>query len=159
MRKTLALLLINLMLPVLLAATATVTPEPSSPVSVDTELQRLETAKWHPSSLGNTEHLMALFADEFVTVQYGADLHSGVERKLNFRKSMSGPEAAKVFQFLDQTHFDLSEWRFVHIASVGVIVSYHVSAPSFPWRAYATSVWTKRGGRWQTVFYQASTAK
>ncbi len=158
MRKILALLLIILMLPMLLATAATATPEPS-PVSVDTELQRLETAKWHPSSLGNTEHLMALFNDDFVTVEYGADLRSGVERKLNVRKSMSSPEAAKVFQFLDQTHFDLSDWRFIHIDSVGVIVSYHVSAPSFPWKAYATSVWTKRGGRWQTVFYQASTAK
>jgi hypothetical protein len=39
-----------------------------------------------------------------------------------------------------------------------VIVSYRVKGLSFPWQAYATSVWSRRRGKWQTVFYQASTA-
>jgi hypothetical protein len=39
------------------------------------------------------------------------------------------------------------------------IVSYRVNGLSFPWQAYATSVWVRRDGRWQTVFYQASTAQ
>ena len=132
-------------------------PLPSG--AVDTELMRLEIAKWHPSSLGSREKVLALFADDFVTVQYGADLHGGVERKFNASSLMSGPEGARLFQLLDQTHFVLSGWRFIHIDSVGVVASYHVSAPSLGWNAYATSVWAKRGDRWQTVFYQASTAK
>ena len=102
---------------------------------------------------------MALFADDFVTVEYGADLHGGVERKFNAHTVMSGPEGAKFRQFLDLMHVELSGWRFIHIDSTGVVASYHVSAPSLGWKAYATSVWAKREDRWQTVFYQASTAK
>src|ERR1051325_6836401 len=131
----------------------------STPVSADAELKRLEEAKWHPSSLGTFERFAALFADDFVTVAYGADIHGAVYRKLDAKTSMSGPQFAQLSQLLDQTHFDLSEWHFIHIGSDGVVVSYHVSAPAIGWNAYATSVWAKRRGRWQTVFYQASIAK
>jgi len=130
-----------------------------SPGAVDSELQRLESAKWHPSSIGSREAHLALFADDFVTVEYGADLHGGVERKIGAKTLMSGNEAAGLFQFLDQTKFDLTDWRFIHADENVVVVSYHVSALSFAWKAYATSVWAKRGDRWQTLFYQASTAK
>lgn len=131
----------------------------SSLVAVESEIKRLESAKWHPSSLGNGEKFTALFADDFVTVEYGADLHGGVERKFNANTRMAGREGAKFRQFLDQTHFELSDWRFIHIASTGVVASYHVNAPTLGWKAYATSIWAKRGDRWQTIFYQASTAK
>lgn len=126
--------------------------------AVEVDLQRLESAKWHPSSLGR-ETCLSLFADDFVTVEYGANLRGGVERKFNARTSMSGREGARLFQLLDQTHFELSGWRFIRIDSVGVVASYHVSASSLGWSAYATSVWAKRGDRWLTVFYQASTAR
>lgn len=131
---------------------------PPAADAIEVDLQRLESAKWHPSSLGN-EKFSALFADDFVTVEYGANLHGGVERKFNATTSMSGPESAGFFKFLDETHFELSDWRFIHIDSVGVVASYHVSAPTLRWSAYATSVWAKRGDRWLTVFYQASTAR
>ncbi len=102
---------------------------------------------------------MALFADDFVTVEFGADLHGGVERKFNANTLMSGPEGVKFRQLLDQTHFELSDWRFIHIDSPGVVVSYRVSAPSLRWKAYTTSVWAKRGHQWKAFFNQASTAK
>lgn len=130
-----------------------------SPVAVESEILRFESGKWHPSSLGGGEEYTALFADDFVTVEFGADLHGGVERKFNANTVMSGPEGVKFRQFLDQTHFELSHWRFIHVNSTGVVVSYRVSAPSLRWKAFATSVWAKRGDQWKTVFYQASTAK
>lgn len=125
---------------------------------LDAELERLESAKWHPSSLG-VENVLALFADDFVTVEYGADLHGGVERKFNAKIAMASPEGAQFFQFLDQIGFELSDWHLLHINAVGVVISYRVVAPSLAWKACGTSVWAKRGDKWQTVFYQASNAK
>lgn len=132
----------------------------ASPIAqLESEIQRFESAKWHPSSLGGGENFMALFANDFVTVEFGADLHGGVERKFDAFSVMSGPEGVSFREVLDQIHFELSGWRFVHIDSIGLVASYHVSAPSLKWKAYATSVWAKREDRWKTVFYQASTAK
>jgi hypothetical protein len=150
--------LISLLLVLCIVGYAAANPA-SLPVSVDADLQRLEDAKWHPSSLGTFERFAALFADDFVTVEYGADIHGAVYRKLNGKASMSGPEFAKLSQLLDQTQFNLSDWHFIHIGSDGVVVSYRVTAPALGWNAYATSVWAKRGGKWQTVMYQASIAK
>src|SRR4051812_22580462 len=36
-------------------------------------LQRLEAGKWHPSTLGGVDSLAALYAENFVTVEYGAE--------------------------------------------------------------------------------------
>ncbi len=130
-----------------------------SNAAIESEIQRLESAKWHPSLLGGAEGNMALFAEDFVTVQFGADLQGGVERKLNTYASMSGPEGVRFRQFLDQSHFELSDWRFIHVDAAGVVASYQVNAQSLGWKAYATSVWAKREDRWKTVFYQASMAK
>jgi hypothetical protein len=116
----------------------------------DGELQRLESAKWDPSSLGPREAYMALFADDFVSVEYGSDVQGGVHRKTR----------AEVFSLppLPPARFELSEWHFVRADPNVVVVSYRVKGLSFEWHAYATSVWARRGDRWQTVFYQASTA-
>lgn len=131
----------------------------ASQASVDAEIQRLEAAKWHPSSIGGAGRLQSLFADDFVTVEFGTDVHGLVDRKFNTKQAMGGPDAAKLLQMLDQTQFEITGWHFVHVGADGVVVSYHISAPALSWNAYATSVWAKRGGRWQTVFYQASAAK
>jgi hypothetical protein len=156
--RVLSLYLTSLLLVLCTFGYATANPA-SMPVSVDADLQRLEGAKWHPSSLNSSERFAALFADDFVTVEYGADIHGAVYRKLNAKASMSGPEFAKLLQLLDQTQFNLSDWHFIHIGSDGVVVSYRVTAPALGWNAYATSVWAKRRGNWQTVMYQASIAK
>ncbi len=124
-------------------------PGPSA-ATVEAELQRLESAKWDPPSLGTPEAFMALFADDFVSVEYGSNTQAGVQRKTRAQVFGGGP--------LPPAKFELSDWRFIHADSRTVILSYHVNALSFPWRAYATSVWANRGGRWTTVFYQASTA-
>jgi hypothetical protein len=156
--RVLYLDLISLLLVLSIFGYAAANP-PSRSVSVDADLRRLEEAKWHPSSLGSSERFATLFADDFVTVEYGADIHGAVYRKLNAKASMSSSEFAKLLQLLDQTQFSLSDRHFIHIGSDGVVVSYHVTAPALDWNAYAISVWAKRGGRWQTVMYQASIAK
>ena len=114
------------------------------------ELQRLESGKWDPSTLGGRDEFMALFAEDFVSVEYGPDVHGGVHRKTRADVFSAPP--------LPPARFELSEWKFIQAASDAVIVSYRVKGLSFPWEAYATSVWARRGGKWQTVFYQASTA-
>jgi hypothetical protein len=118
--------------------------------SSDAEIQRLETSKWNPSSLGGRDAFMSLFADDFVSVEFGSDVQGGVHRKTRADVFSAPP--------LPPAQFELSDWRFVHADPHVFIVSYHVNGVSFPWQAYATSVWVQRDGKWQTVFYQASTA-
>jgi len=124
---------------------------PARVAASDAEIQRLETSKWNPALLGgNREDFLALFADDFVSVEYGSDVQGGVHRKTR-ADVFSGPP-------LPPAEFELSDWRFIHADPHVYIVSYRVKGISYPWQAYATSVWVQRGGRWQTVFYQASTA-
>ena len=115
----------------------------------DRELQRLETAKWDPSSLGSNEAFMALFAEDFVSVEYGSDVQGGVHRKTRAEVFSAPP--------LSPAKFELSEWHFIHADKNVIIVSYRVKGLSFPWQAYVSSVWSRRQGKWQTVYYQAST--
>jgi hypothetical protein len=133
--------------------TATATPATSSAASesADAELQHLESAKWDPASLGSRDAYMALFAEDFVSVEYGSDVQGGVHRKTRADVFSAPP--------LPPAKFALSEWKFIRADADVTIVSYRVNGLSFPWEAYATSVWVHRAGRWQTVFYQASTAK
>lgn len=117
----------------------------------DAEIQRLESSKWNATPAGGREAFMNLFAEDFVSVEYGSDVQGGVHRKTR-ADVFSGPP-------LPPAEFELSDWRFIHADPHVFIVSYRVNGLSFPWQAYATSVWVHRGGKWQTVFYQASTAK
>ena len=126
----------------------------SSPARVaanDTEIQRLESSKWNASSVGDRDAYLALFADDFVSVEYGSDVQGGVHRKTRADVFSAPP--------LPPAEFVLSDWRFIHADPHVFVVSYRVRGISFPWEAYATSVWVHRDGHWQTVFYQASTAK
>jgi len=117
----------------------------------DAEIQRLETSKWNADLPGGREAFMEMFAEDFVSVEYGSDVQGGVHRKTR-ADVFSGPPQPPA-------EFELSDWRFIHADPHVFIVSYRVNGLSFPWQAYATSVWVRRGGQWQTVFYQASTAK
>ena len=117
----------------------------------DAELMRMETAKWQPASLAHPFELMSMFSDEMLSVEYGSDLHAGAERR-TWREILAyGPLPAWTVK--------LGDWRTLHPSADVVILSYKVTGVSVDWRAYATSVWARRDGRWKTVFYQASTAK
>lgn len=141
-----------MLMTVLGCATAAPVMSPvASSETPDAELQRLESAKWDPASLGSRDAYIALFADDFVSVEYGSDVQGGVHRKTRADVFSAPP--------LPPAKFALSEWKFIRADADVTIVSYRVNGLSFPWEAYATSVWVHRAGRWQTVFYQASTAK
>lgn len=127
------------------------TTTPGRVAASDAEIQTLETSKWNPSQLSGRDAFLALFAEDFVSVEYGSDVQGGVHRKTRADVFSEPP--------LPPAEFELSDWRFIHADPHVFIVSYRVRGISFPWQAYATSVWVQRDGRWQTVFYQASTAQ
>ena len=139
-----ALLLVALLVSSGCATTA------GSVTASDAEIQRLESSKWNAAPDGR-EAFMDLFAADFVSVEYGSDVQGGVHRKTR-ADVFSGPP-------LPPAQFELSDWRFIHADPHVFIVSYRVKGLSFPWQAYATSVWVRRDGKWLTVFYQASTAQ
>ena len=117
----------------------------------DAELIRLESTKWDPASLLKPMDLMSLFSEDMLSVEYGADIGGGAERRTWKEILAYGP--------LPSWKMQLGEWRVLHPSPDVAIVSYKVTGVSVQWKAYATSVWARRNGKWQTVFYQASTAK
>ena len=133
----------------LTSAAAVAAPVSTNPKS-DADLVALEKAKWDPPSLGDPKAFVGLFADDFVSVEYGTDVKGGVRRKTK-AEVFSGPP-------LPPAKFELTDFKTIKPSANAMILSYHVHALSFPWDAYATSVWARRAGKWTTVFYQASTA-
>ncbi|HXS51631.1 MAG TPA: nuclear transport factor 2 family protein [Usitatibacter sp.] len=117
----------------------------------DAQLIRMETQKWQASSLANPIRLLSMFSPEMLSVDPGADVHGGAERRTWKEIMEYGP--------LPAWNVDLGEWRVLHPTPDVAIVSYKVTGVSIQWKAYATSVWVRRDGRWKTTFYQASTAK
>lgn len=116
----------------------------------EADLIALEKGKWDPSILGDLKTMVSMFADDFVSVEYGADVNGGVKRKTKAEVFSGGP--------LPPAKFELTDFKTIKPSADSVILSYHVHGLSFAWDAYATSVWAKRAGKWTTVFYQASTA-
>jgi hypothetical protein len=119
--------------------------------SADNELIRMESAKWDPAGLRNPATLMSMFSTDMLSVDYGADLHGGVERRTWRQIIAYGP--------LPEWKVNLGDWRVLHPGADVAVVSYKVTGVSVEWKAYATSVWARHGGKWETVFYQASAAK
>ena len=129
--------------------------------NTDTMFQRLESAKWKPSTLGSVKAWQDLYADDMVTIEYGADpTFSGVDRVVDAKKMMQAGGEDALIKMMDQMNFELSFWNFQHVSPDVVIVTYRVGSPQFgKTHLWATSVWHKVGKTWQTVFYQASRAK
>ena len=44
----------------------------------DAEIQQLETSKWNAAQPGGRDGFMNLFAEDFVSVEYGSDVQGGV---------------------------------------------------------------------------------
>ncbi len=123
--------------------------EPAS--GSDAELVRMESAKWDPSSLADPVALLSMFSGDMLSVDPGADLHGGVERRTWADLLAYGP--------LPSWKAKLSDWRVLHPGPGVVLLSYQVSVASERWKGYATSIWARRDGKWKTVFYQVSTAQ
>jgi hypothetical protein len=119
--------------------------------AIDADLIRMETSKWDPAALSNPVKLLSMFSDEMLSVEYGSDLQGKAQRR-TWREILAyGP--------LPPLKMQLGEWKVLHPSADVAILSYKVTGVTVDWRAYATSVWARREGKWQTVFYQASTAK
>ena len=119
--------------------------------ATESELIRLESTKWDPASLLHPLDLMSLFSDEMLSVDYGAELQGGAERR-TWREILAyGP--------LPSWKMKLADWRVLRPTPDTAILSYKVTGESVQWKAYATSVWARRNNKWQTVFYQVSTTK
>ena len=123
------------------------------PADVEATVRALESAKWHPASIGR-DSVRALFAPGMLTVEYGAD-----PMGLVYRSSVDPAALGQIYDALNATTFTLSEWRTLRPSPEVMLVSYRVTAPAMSWTAYATSTWVRRDDRWQTIFYQASRAK
>ena len=119
--------------------------------ATETELIRLESSKWDPASLLHPIDLMSLFSDEMLSVDYGSDLQGGVEWR-TWKEILA-------YGNLPLWKMKLTDWRVLRPSPDVAIVSYRVTGVSVQWKAFATSVWARRDGKWQTIFYQASTAK
>lgn len=130
------------------------------PNETDTMLQRLETAKWRPSTLESGKALQDLFAEDFMTVEYGPDpTFSGVQRVVDGKKLMQAGGEDALIKALNQMTFNLSDWHFQHLSPTVTLVSYQVASPQFgDSRLWATSIWRRVGSKWETSFYQASKA-
>ena len=95
-----------------------------------------------------------MLADDMLSVEYGFDAVPKTRRiNMVFFASQSSPAASPASA---PPRFELSDFRFVHPNADSAILSYHVKALTFPFDAYATSVWARRDGKWITVFYQAT---
>src|SRR4051812_21426605 len=87
---------------VILAAAINGAAQTNSRGSIESELQKLEAGKWDPVSLGGPAALMPLIPDDFLSVEYGADVTGGVRRKTR-AEVFSGPP-------LPPAKFELTEW-------------------------------------------------
>jgi|SRR5579862_6210561 hypothetical protein len=136
---------------VLLAAPAAVADEAAPLPGSDADLIHLESRKWDPASLLDPFGLMALFSSEMLSVDYGAELKGGAERRTWKEVLAYGP--------LPAWKVSLGDWRVLRPSADVAIVSYKVTGVTVDWKGYSTSVWAHQNGKWVTVFYQASTAK
>ncbi|HXZ49553.1 MAG TPA: nuclear transport factor 2 family protein [Usitatibacter sp.] len=143
MRLAAAILLLAVAFPAALAA------EPES--ATDADLIRMESAKWEPAALANPLGLLSMFSPDMLSVDYGGDLHGGAERRTWKEILAYGP--------LPAWKMRLGDWKVLHVAPDVIVLSYKVTGVSVDWKAFATSVWTRRDGAWRTVFYQATRAK
>ena len=139
----------------LLAAPCALAEEPApaqapAPGS-DGDLIHMESRKWDPVSLLDPFGLMAMFSGDMLSVDYGAELRGGAERRTWKEILAYGP--------LPAWKVTLDEWRVLRPTPDTAIVSYRATGVNIAWKGWVTSVWARQEGKWVTVFHQASTAK
>ena len=134
-----------------LAVPCALAEAPAPAAGSDADLIRMETAKWDPASLFDPFGLMAMFSSDMLSVDYGAELKGGAERRTWREVLAYGP--------LPAWKIALDDWRVLRPTPDTAIVSYRATGMNVAWKGWATSVWANQNGKWVTVFYQASTAK
>lgn len=113
--------------------------------SLEEMLVAKEKQKWESLSNGRWLELKDMFAEDFVSIGYQPD---GSVKMTNKAESfaLSGALPAGI-------SFVLSDFKIVSADKKNAVITYQAAGPI---KVQATSHWTRRGKKWQTVFYQAT---
>ena len=115
--------------------------------SLESMLVAKEKQKWEALKTGQFGSLPEMFADDFLSVGYAPD--GTVRMTTKAQQTVAGK------QQLPPAEFTLSDFKVISANNDSAVVTYRAKGPI---NLYATSVWAKRGGKWQTIFYQATMA-
>jgi hypothetical protein len=111
-----------------------------------------EKAKWEALKTGNFGLHNEWFTDDFSSIGYMPDGSVYRMEKSNLAKPTNPGEKGK----LPAADFLLSNFKVINASETVRLVTYQADGPI---NLYVTSVWSKRGNEWKTVFYQATKYK
>lgn len=119
----------------------------------DSAIVALETAKWERVNRGESAD-STLYAEGFLTINYapGGSVLSQMQ---------PGRPVAPRLPLHPREPWRVTDVHVIRLGTNGAVVTYRAEgtpATGPPLRLLATSVWARRGGRWATVFYQATPA-
>ena len=114
----------------------------------ETLLIRLEKLKWDALKSGNMSSLSETFADDYQSIGYFPDG--------SVRMTTKSQTLAAQNKLPPDINFVLSDFKVIFADKNSAVVTYLAEGPI---KVHATSIWAKRGKRWQTIFYQATMIK
>jgi hypothetical protein len=120
--------------------------------SVDSMLVDREKIKWEGLKTGNFGLHSDWFADDFTSIGYMPDGSVYRMEKANVAKPTNPGEKRN----LPTAVFFVSNFKVVNASETVRLITYQADGPI---NLYVTSVWSKRGNEWKTVFYQATKYK
>jgi hypothetical protein len=111
---------------------------------ISADLLRLETLLLNPASCSRPETLWPLFANEFIEIGSSGRIYDRQQTVTNLAT-------------VDAARGELSEFRVVLLTNDIAQVTYravrHREIPQHSWRS---SIWRRRGLRWQIAFHQGT---
>ena len=111
-----------------------------------------ENAKWEALKTGNFGLHSDWLAEDFSSIGYMPDGSVYRMEKTNLSKPTNPGEKGT----LPAAIFLLSNFKVVNASETVRLITYQADGPI---NLYVTSVWSKRGNEWKTVFYQATKYK
>ena len=112
------------------------------------ELKALEVRVMTAAGVGRSQDIAEFMADDFLEI--GASGHK-------YSKS----DVLGALPSLPRRKFSLTDFQVRELAPDIVLVNYRsqaVAKDSIAW-AHRTTIWARRGGKWQIVFHQATPTK
>lgn len=127
-------------------------PADASQTATEKDLLAKENSSWDLAIKKDAAAYKALHAQDFITVS-----GDGVIGKDQSESSALDPQVSF-------DHYTLSGQHLSWVQKDVALITYHVvvsgmdHGKKFDGDAYASSIWVKRQGRWENVFYQATPA-
>ena len=123
--------------------------------SLESILTAKERQKWDAFKTGPSADIFEMFADDFVSIGYKLGPPPLTVEMTTKKQMLLAGERSSPAEFI------LSDFHVIAPNSDTAIVTYKArgtanTPPGPEFIIHATSVWVKRGERWQTVFYQAT---